>query len=128
MQEPRARYEIDLLHRRIDGVHHAVTQVTRAIDHTRFRLRAIENIINRNWFLRTILGLGFKKIDFEVAYINQEEALAREAEDKARMKIFQAQEKMKLSEIENAKKDKDADKTVKARDRQLKKELRNVKK
>lgn len=126
MQEGRAKYEIDLLHRRINGVSEAITQSTRAIDHTRFRLRAIENTINRNWFLR--IFLGFKKIDLEVAHINQQEALAREAEDKARMKMFEAQKKMEANEVEQAKLDKAADIKVKARNRELKKELGNVKK
>jgi len=125
MQEARAKYEIDLLHRRLDGVSNAITQETRAIDHTRFRLRAIENKINRNWFLR--MFLGFKKIDFEVAHINQEEALARQAEDAARAKMHQAQVAMEKDAARQALIDKEADKKVKKRNRDLKKELKNDK-
>ena len=125
MQHGRAKYEVDLLHRRIDGVSNAITQETRAIDHTRFRLRAIENKINRNWFLR--MFLGFKKIDFEVAHINQEEALARQAEDAARAKMHQAQVAMEKDAARQALIDKEADKKVKKRNRDLKKELKNDK-
>lgn len=128
MNHARAKYEIDLLHRRINGVMSGINQITEAVNHTRFRLRAVENIINRSWFLRTTLGLGFKKIDLEVAHIIQEDALAREAEDKASTKIWQAQKDMEKEVIEQAKSDKEADRKVKARDRELKKELKNVKK
>jgi len=122
MNHARAKYEIDLLHRRINGMVGGINQLTEAVNHTRFRLRAIENIINRNWFLR--IFLGFKKIDLEVAHINQQEALARQAEDTARKKILDAQKLMETEAAKQAIVDKDADKKVKTRNRQLKKELK----
>lgn len=127
MQEGRARYEIDLIHRRISSGVSGINQLTESNNDVRFRLRAIENIINRNWFLRTILGLGIKKVTNEVAHLYQEEALAREAEDKARTKIVEAKKKLEQQKVEQAKQNKLADKQVKKRERQLKKELKNVK-
>lgn len=127
MQEGRARYEIDLIHRRISSGVSGINQLTESNNDVRFRLRAIENIINRNWFLRTILGLGVKKVKNEVAHLYQEEALAREAEDKARTKIVEAKKKLEQQKVEQAKQNKLADKQVKKRERQLKKELKDVK-
>lgn len=122
MQEGRAKYEINLIHRRIDSVANAINQLTESNNDVRFRLRAIENLINRNWFLRTFLGN--KKVTNEVAHIFEQEALAREAEDKARAKIAEAKKKLEAEKIEQAKQDKIADRQVKSRERQLKKKLK----
>ncbi len=124
MQEARAKYEIGLIHRRINQTVGAVNQLTEANNDARFRLRAVENLINRSWFLRMFLGV--KKVNNEVAHIYQQEALAREAEDKAREAIRKQRAEIEFKKAEAEKQAKENAKKIKARQRQLNKELKNV--
>ncbi len=56
MNHSRANIEFNLVHDRVDIAANAITKLTNYLNKERLKMRAMENLINRSWLLRRILG------------------------------------------------------------------------
>lgn len=119
MNHNRANIEFNLVHDRIDIAGNGITKLTNYLNEERFKLRAMENLINRSWLLRRILGV--KRMDMEISRLVEEELLAKASAEKVLKKQAELKIKVDNQKKVNAKDQKEAVKTTKNRLRQIKK-------
>ena len=82
-------------------------------------MRAMENLINRSWLLRRILGV--KKMNIEISRLVEEELLAKASAEKVLEKQAELKIKVESQKKENTKTEKAAVKTTKNRLRKIRK-------
>ncbi len=119
MNHSRANIEFNLVHDRVDIAANAITKLTNYLNEERFKMRAMENLINRSWLLRRILGV--KKMNIEISRLVEEELLAKASAEKVLEKQAELKIKVESQKKENTKTEKAAVKTTKNRLRKIRK-------
>ncbi len=120
MKEATIRFEFTEVHDRIDLLTEANNANTNANIDSLYRIRAFENLINRNWFLRKILGV--RKMQIEMARIREAEGLADAARTKAHNSTIKKQQELLEKEKTGKAIEKKSDQLVKSRIRKFKKQ------